>query len=121
MVSILSGVLSGAWSHVEPSLSDATAASQPVQYDQPTMGHFFAAVRIDTFQPLDCFCNAMDAFADALHAAPTRDPDGTVHYPGELEFSIAVERSKNGIPLDDRLFHELRGLAKQLQLEMPES
>jgi LDH2 family malate/lactate/ureidoglycolate dehydrogenase len=121
MVSILSGVLSGAWSRVEPALSDATPTNeQPVQYDQPTMGHFFAAARIDTFQPIDSFCNAMDAMVDALHAAPTLDPANTVHYPGELEFATAVERSKKGVPVDDRLFHELHGLAEQLEFEMPQ-
>jgi LDH2 family malate/lactate/ureidoglycolate dehydrogenase len=122
MVSILSGVLSGAWARVEPALSGATpTASQPVQYDQPTMGHFFAAVRIDAFQPLDRFCTAMDAMADALHAAPTNDSTNTVHYPGEIEFATAAERATDGIPIDDRLFDELHGLATRLDLEMPQS
>ena len=85
------------------------------------MGHFFAAVRIDAFQPLDRFCAAMDAMADALHAAPMADPTNTAHYPGEIEFATAVERAKLGIPIDDRLFDELHGLAKQLDLEMPQS
>ena len=84
------------------------------------MGHFFAAVRIDAFQPLDRFCSAMDAMADALHAAPTDDPTGTVHYPGEIEFTTAVERAKHGIPINGRLFDELHGLAEQLELEMPQ-
>ena len=122
MVSILSGILSGAWARVEPALSDPTPTTpQSVQYDQPTMGHFFAAVRIDAFQPLDRFCSAMDAMADALHAAPTSDPTHTVHYPGEIEFATAAERAKHGIPINDRLFDELHGLAEQLELEMPQS
>src|SRR4051812_4628805 len=108
MVSILSGVLSGAWTRIESELSDPTSASpQSVQYDQPTMGHFFGAVRIDIFQPVDHFCSAMDAMADALHAAPTNDPINSVHYPGEIEHSTALERAEYGIPMDDRLFNEL--------------
>lgn len=121
-VSILSGILSGAWARVEPALTaPALATPQSVEYDQPTMGHFFAAVRIDAFQPLDRFRSAMDAMADALHAAPMNDPTETVHYPGEIEFASAVERAKHGIPIDDRLFNGLHGLAKQLDLEMPHS
>jgi LDH2 family malate/lactate/ureidoglycolate dehydrogenase len=120
MVSILSGVLSGAWSRAE------TASSEPISvtpqsggYDQPTMGHFFAALRVDAFQPLEQFCSAMDAMADALHAVPTNDPASTVHYPGEIEFATAAERTIHGIPIDDRLLDELRGLAEELELEMP--
>ena len=84
------------------------------------MGHFFAAVRIDAFQPLDRFRSAMDAMADALHAAPTNDPTDTVHYPGEIEFATAAERAQHGIPISDYLFDELQALAKQLELEMPQ-
>jgi LDH2 family malate/lactate/ureidoglycolate dehydrogenase len=121
MVSILSGILSGAWARVEPALPDPTPTTPPsVRYDQPTMGHFFAAVRIDAFQPLDRFCSAMDAMADALHAAPMNDPTNTVHYPGEIEFATAVERAQNGIPISDYLLDELQALARQFDLEMPQ-
>ncbi len=120
MVSILSGVLSGAWARVESEVADATpTAQQSGRYDQPTMGHFFAAVRIDAFQPLDMFRSAMDAMIDALHAVPTADPNQRVRYPGEIEFATAAERTKHGIPVNDRLFDELQALAELLALEMP--
>jgi LDH2 family malate/lactate/ureidoglycolate dehydrogenase len=121
MVSILSGVLSGAWDRVEPALADASTTESPSSnYNQPTMGHFFAAVRIDAFQPVDHFLCAMDAMIDALHAAPMSDPNDKVHYPGEIESATAAERAKNGIPINNRLFAELQGLAVQLQLELPQ-
>jgi L-2-hydroxycarboxylate dehydrogenase (NAD+) len=120
MVSILSGVLSRAWARVEPVQSDSASTTPPsVQYDQPAMGHFFAAVRIDAFQPPECFRSAMDGMIDALHAAPTKDPNNTVHYPGEIEFATAVDRAEHGIPVSDYLFDELRALAERLELEMP--
>ncbi len=120
MVSILSGVLSGAWARVEAEMPDsASATPQPARYDQPTMGHFFAAVRIDSFQPVDRFRDAMDAMVDALHAAPMNAPNDAVHYPGEIEFATAAERTQHGIPISDRLFDELQRLAEQLELEMP--
>lgn len=122
MVSILSGILSGAWARVEPALSAPTlTAPQSVRYDQPTMGHFFAAVRIDAFQPLDRFRSAMDAMADALHAAPMNNPTDSVHYPGEIEIATAIERAKHGIPINKRLFDELHLLAQQLELRMPQT
>jgi len=121
MASILSGVLSGAWAPVGRTRPDTTpTAPQRDQYDQATMGHLFAAVQIDAFQPLDRFRCAMDAMIDALHAAPLADPNGKLCYPGEIEFATAAERTKYGIPINDRLFDELQALAELLELEMPQ-
>ncbi len=121
MVSILSGVLSGAWAPVEPTRVNATTTAPPIdQYDQATMGHCFAAMRIDAFQSLDCFHSAMDAMIDALHTAPLAEPLGKVCYPGEIEFETAADRAKHGIPINERLFGELQTLAKPLGLEMPQ-
>jgi LDH2 family malate/lactate/ureidoglycolate dehydrogenase len=85
------------------------------------MGHFFAAIRIDALQPLDRFRAAMDAMIDALHAAPTANSIDAVCYPGQIEFATAIERSKHGIPINDRLCDELQGLAERLGLELPQS
>lgn len=120
MVTVLSGVLSGAWAAVsnprsQPSSAGATASD----YDQPTMGHILAAIRVDAFQPLEQFRRAMDAMIDALHAAPRADADCRVCYPGEIEAATAAERAKNGIPIDDRLFAELQTIADRFGLAMP--
>lgn len=117
MVSILSGVLSGAWATVEQAQVDSIlTATEAKQFDQNTMGHFFAAVRIDAFQPLDHFLTAMDAMIDALHAAPQAVQDVRVRYPGEIEAATAVERARDGVPLSDFLFRELQALALQFGL-----
>lgn len=122
MVSILSGVLSGAWGAVQHSRPDAAqVGSVTDRYEQPTMGHFFAAIRIDAFQPLECFRAAMDAMIDALHAAPVTAPHGKVHYPGEIEAATAAYRAKHGIPLSAYVASELRALAQRLALDMPQS
>jgi LDH2 family malate/lactate/ureidoglycolate dehydrogenase len=76
-------------------------------------------VRIDLFQSLEAFRAAMDAMIDALHAAPTTDPNGKVCYPGEMEARTAVERGEHGVPLSERLFAELCALADRLGVEMP--
>jgi LDH2 family malate/lactate/ureidoglycolate dehydrogenase len=120
MVTILSGVLSRAWTSSEqPSAGSSTTARRTDQYDQPTMGHFFAAVQVNRFQPLEHFRAAMDAMIDALHAAPPSDPDAKLCYPGEVEAATAIERAKNGIPISDYLFRELQVLADQFHLELP--
>jgi LDH2 family malate/lactate/ureidoglycolate dehydrogenase len=121
MVSILSGVLTGAWDQLQTTRApSAPKPPQPARYQQPTMGHFFAAVRIDAFQPLDRFQAAMDAMIDALHASAT-DPNRRVHYPGEIEAATALERSRYGVPINDRLLGEFRLLAERLGIELPAS
>ena len=106
MVAILSSVLSGGWSKLQKG----------DDYDQPTMGHFFAAVRIDQFMPVDTFTSAMDAFVDSiLNCAPV-DGQRRIHYPGSQEHATSEERTANGIPVESRLFDELRQLARSLSV-----
>jgi LDH2 family malate/lactate/ureidoglycolate dehydrogenase len=117
MVSILSGVLSSAWGPKDAS----TINRQSVEYDQPTMGHIFAALKIEAFQPLESFRAAMDAMIDALHAAPSVEGHQKVCYPGEIEFATAADRAKHGIPVNDYLFAELQALGQQLELQSPDA
>jgi L-2-hydroxycarboxylate dehydrogenase (NAD+) len=116
MVSILSGVLSAAWKPIEEALAKDESL-QRVPFDQPTMGHFFAAIRIDTFQPIEWFRAAMDAWIDALHATPIASAGYKVRYPGELESATATERSKAGIPIAERWLREWHELAGRLGVD----
>lgn len=122
MATILSGVLSGAWSAVqqaEESGVDHDVSTVGV-FNQPTMGHWFMAIKIAPFQPLDQFRRAMDAMIDSLHATPMLDSsrDATT-YPGELESITSRERQQNGIPLDERTWRELCSISMKLQVDMP--
>lgn len=106
MVSILSGVLSGGWSRLTET-----------EYNQPTMGHFLAAIRIDQFMPIGQFTAAMDNFVEAIQQAEAIAPDQSIEYPGSRENAFAKERSQAGIPVDHRLLVELRKLAKSLSID----
>ena len=107
MVSILSGVLSGGWSQL----------MENDEYDQPTMGHFMAAIRIDQFMPIGQFTAAMDAFVGSIQASERMDSQQAVHYPGSREHETAEARKRDGIPMDNRLFEELRELAASLSIK----
>lgn len=127
MVSVLSGVLSKSWRPVAATIEAAVqstnstnaAASGDAEYNQPTMGHFFLALLIELFQPLDDFRQAMDAMIDALHATPVLNAGDQVSYPGEPEAQIAAERLRSGVPLDPRLYDELSEMANSFGLEPP--
>ena len=122
MVSILSGVLSRSWAPIAEALTDpgdpGLSPSSSV-YNQPTMGHFFFAVRIDLFQSLDDFRQSMDAMIDALHATPVVSPNAKVSYPGEPEAQIAAERLRDGIPIATSFHNELTEMAQWFGIDPP--
>lgn len=107
MVSILSGVLSQGW-----DLDTANSDSAETSYHQSTMGHFFAAIKVDQFMPIDRFKQAMDAFVDSIQTSLRIDPDQPIHYPGYPEHLAWQERIDLGIPIDRRLLDELQELAQ---------
>jgi LDH2 family malate/lactate/ureidoglycolate dehydrogenase len=113
MVSILTGVLSGAWARAESASTDVEQGpSKLSMFAQPTAGHWFAAVRVDAFQPLETFRAAMDAMVDALKAAPTTDPSQQLQYAGEREFETAARRTNEGIPVNARTFQDIQALTE---------
>ena len=99
LVSVLSGVLSGSWRQLSENNSQ--------DYEQPTMGHLLAAIRIDQFMPVAQFTSAMDAFLSSVTDSPRINSDEPIHYPGSQEHSVEQERLAGGIPIDDRLWKEL--------------
>ena len=45
-----------------------------------------------------------------LHAAPAAEGFERVQAPGEPEYLCSLDRTKNGIPLDEKVRNELRAL-----------
>ncbi len=107
MVSILTGVLSGGWK----SLCGTGSG-----YQQTTMGHFLAAFRIDQFMPIDQFTESIDAMLESIDACPPMDESQSVHYPGSQEHKTIEIRSRDGIPIDERLLAELEQLRDSLSI-----
>jgi L-2-hydroxycarboxylate dehydrogenase (NAD+) len=100
VVEILCGVLTG-------TLTALNA-------DQDPRGHFFAAIRIDRFRPLDEFKRDMDRLIRELKSTPTVAGQARVYVAGEIEFETAQERSEHGIPLLPSVLKGLRAVGEQL-------
>ena len=109
-VSILSGVLTGGWQQVQTELA-------PI-FQQKTMGHFVAAIRVDQFMPAETFMASMDAMIDALLASPRVNPAEPIHYPGSQEHETRETRLREGIPIDQRLWEELKEVERELSLSV---
>lgn len=100
LVEILCGVLTG-------TLTALNA-------DQDPRGHFFGAIRIDTFRPVDEFKRDMDRLLRELKSTPPIEGQERVYAAGEIEFETADERCEHGIPLLPSVLKGLRDVGAQV-------
>ncbi|MBO6518350.1 MAG: Ldh family oxidoreductase [Bacteroidia bacterium] len=114
-VDIFSGVLSGAnygpW--VPPFVSFL-----PLANDMPGkgIGHFVGAMRVDGFRPVDEFKSNMDQWIDRFKSAETIEGQKEVVIPGEPETALFLKRKKEGIPLIDAVYNDLKSLCAELDV-----
>jgi LDH2 family malate/lactate/ureidoglycolate dehydrogenase len=102
LVEILCGVLTGT----------VTALNQ----NQDPRGHFFAAIKIDTFRPVNEFKNDMDRLINELKSTPPIEGQQRVYVAGEIEFETAKRRAEDGIPLLGSVIKGLRDVGQQLDI-----
>jgi len=109
LVDILCGVLSGAAyaTKVYPKAPDG----QPLPSD---LGHFFGALRVDAFRPLDDFKASMDDIIRRLKNAPKAEGQDRIYIHGEKEFEIEAERRVNGVLLHPKVVADLQEIAQEL-------
>ncbi len=107
MVDILAGVLSGVG-------YGATLSSE-----ERISGFFFAAIRIDSFRPIDEFKAMMDDMIRTLRDTPPAPGEERVLVAGLKEHETFQERSKHGIPLHSQVVDSLKELAQELGLPFP--
>ena len=115
MVEVLCAVLSGGWGTGFP-LDDPSASNG---HKQITDAHFFGAMRVDAFRPLDEFKRGMDAMIQALHAAPKEEGQDRIYVAGEIEDETEQERLRNGIPLPDTVVEDLKTLSTRYHVPLP--
>ena len=102
VVEILCGVLTGTMTALNA--------------DQDPRGHFFGAIRVDTFRPVDEFKRDMDRLIRELKSTPPIEGQERVYVAGEIEFETAEERAERGIPLLPSVLKGLREVGEQLSV-----
>lgn len=100
LVEILCGVLTGT----------ITALNA----DQDSRGHFFGAIRVDGFRPVEEFKRDMDRLIRELRSTPPIEGQSRVYVAGEIEFETEEERTERGIPLLPSVLVGLRDVGDQL-------
>ncbi len=106
VVEVLTGVLSGSTASILHNL--------PPEWRGHYSDHFFGALDVARFTPVDAFKKSMDATITALEALPTVPGVDRVTVPGPYEAEIVAERVAKGIPLDGAVLEDLRTLGEEM-------
>ena len=88
-------------------------------YPEPSVSHFFAAMRIDAFRPAEEFKAEVDRLLAHIKASPRMPGHERIFVAGEKETECMRERQARGVPLPDALVRELHGLAEEVGVPAP--
>ncbi|MBI4337536.1 MAG: Ldh family oxidoreductase [Chloroflexi bacterium] len=103
-VDLMCGLLSGHGAGIQMQRGQSYGGS----------GHFFGAIRVDAFRPLDEFKAQMDDMAQRIHRIPPLEGFKQVLIPGDIEHAKEQQRLKEGIPLLSAVVAELKQLATEV-------
>ncbi len=110
VIEVLCGVLTGATFGLSvPPMTDDTTAQD--------FGHFFMALDVDQFMPVDEFRRRMGILVAEHRAVPLAAGVDRVYLPGEIEHLKREERLKSGIPLETYVLAALAQLGQELELD----
>jgi LDH2 family malate/lactate/ureidoglycolate dehydrogenase len=117
VVDILSGVLSGAnfGPFVPPNIP---YLEMPERQPGKGIGHFFGALRVDAFQPLDEFKGRMDEWVRTIRSATPVNQDEPIIVPGDIERQREAAAMKEGIRLMDSVEKDLAHIAEKLGIDI---
>jgi len=113
MVDILSGVLGGAGYADRVHPKGERGKTKPGD-----VGHFFGALLIEAFRPLEEFKADMDDLIRRLKGSPKAAGESRIYIHGEKEWEMEEERRKRGIPLHPRVVAMMEQIAEELNLPL---
>ena len=109
LVDIFSGVLSG---------SANTNLLYPKTADGKTLpslvGHFFGAMRVDFFRPVEAFKRDMDDMIRRLRNSPKAEGCDRIYIHGEKEFELEAKYRKEGVPLFFKVYDDLKAIGDEV-------
>ena len=83
------------------------------------IGHFFGAMRINGFRPVNEFQRTMDLWIKTFRSCPRIDEKIPVMIPGDPELKASIDRKKNGIPVKLSVCCDLQDIANELGIPHP--
>jgi len=112
LVDILCGVLAGAGYATTIYPRDEEGRPLPAN-----VGHFFGAIRVDAFRPLDEFKATMDDIIRRLKGSAKAEGAERIYIHGEKEFEEEERRRREGIPLHPKTVATMQQIAQELGVE----
>lgn len=109
MVDVLCGVLSG--SAFGPDVDNVRGAAGSGPGAAPRVGHFFLAIDVARFMPLDAFGERLAALFAMLKDSRKALDKTTIYIHGEKEQVRARLHEQSGIPLSENVLASLRTIA----------
>lgn len=111
IVDIFSAILSGGlWS----SMTYPKKEGKPLP---AKVAHFFGAMKIDLFLPVDKFTSGMDEMIKALKNAPRAEGQDRIWIHGEKEFEARDENIKSGVPVEEKVVTQLKEIGQKYGVE----
>lgn len=111
-IDILAGVLTGAG-------FGKYVNNMYENWEEPqNVGHFFVAVDIGKFMPIEAFKERMDQYIREIKAEPKANGVKEILIPGELEHRRVLERKENGIVLPLKVAEELHQIGKKYNVDL---
>ena len=111
MIDLLCGVLTGA--AFGPHIVDLYNEGDQTQ----NVGHFFMAVDIDAFLPLDEWKARVEEFAEEVRSQPRQPGVDRIYLPGEIEHERIAQSVRTGVFLPEAGWKELDDLAERLDVQ----
>jgi LDH2 family malate/lactate/ureidoglycolate dehydrogenase len=109
LVDILCGVLSGS------GYSNLLYPKTPEGKLLPSLvGHFFGALRVDYFRPVEEFKKDMDDLIRRLKNSAKAEGQSRIFIHGEKEFELEEKYRKEGIPLYYKVYEDLKAIASEV-------
>jgi L-2-hydroxycarboxylate dehydrogenase (NAD+) len=112
LVDILCGVLPGAGYATTIYPQDEEGNPLPAN-----VGHFFGAIQVDAFRPLDEFKATMDDIIRRLRGSARAEGAERIYIHGEKEFEEEERRRREGIPLHPKTVAMMQQIARELGVE----
>lgn len=117
LVDILSGVLSGA------NFSIKVASKKPAKEGEKpyhNVGHFFLAIDPEIFVGREEFMERLDEIIDIIKNSEKAKGQDRIYIHGEKEFEKMDEYMKEGIPLIERVYLDMKKIGDSLGVPFPE-
>jgi len=114
-IDILAGVLTGAG-------FGRYVNNMYENWEEPqNVGHFYLAIDINRFIPIETFKERMDLYIREIKAEPKANGVKEIFIPGEIEHRLVLKRKKEGIELPNKVVEELSELGKRYGIDMAQA